>query len=96
MKIIAIEKELSTATDEEFRKYAQEEAGVLWQLYKSGVVREFYFRDDEKKAVLILEAGNLSIAKASLDKLPFVKNKLIEFELIPLRPYSGFERIFEE
>jgi hypothetical protein len=29
-----------------------------------------------------------------LAKLPFVQNKLIRFELIPLKAYPGFERLF--
>jgi len=27
--------------------------------------------------------------------LPFVKEELITFELIPLKAYSGFERLFK-
>ena len=90
----ALEKELKNARSDDFNKYAKEEAKTLWKLYKNGIVREFYFRDDETKAVLILEAEDPGKANELLNKLPFVKNKLIEFELIPLRPYPGFERLF--
>ncbi len=54
-----------------------------------------YFRDDKPEAVLILEAKDLSEAKMKLAQLPLVKNGLITFELIPLKPYHGFERLFE-
>ena len=94
MKIIALEKEMSTASSFAFRKYAKAEAKALWQLYLEGIVREFYFRKENNSAVLILEAKNKQIAKKTLSKLPFVSKKLIEFELIPLKPYPGFERLF--
>jgi len=95
MKILALEKELSKARTIDFRKNAKAEAKALWQLYLIGIVREFYFRKDENLAVLIIEAKNKQAAKKELSKLPFVNKKLIEFELIPLKPYPGFKRLFK-
>jgi hypothetical protein len=95
MKIIALEKEINTARPIDFRRSAKAEAKALWQLYLNGIVREFYFRKEKKQAVLILEAKNTQIAKRALSKLPFVSKKLIEFELIPLKPYPGFQRLFK-
>lgn len=79
----------------DFRKNAKTEAKALWRLYQNGIVREFYFRKDENLAVLIIEARNKQEAKKILNKLPFVSKRLIEFELIPLKPYPGFERLFK-
>ena len=94
MKIIALEKELSNVRTIDFRKNAKAEAKALWKLYLNGIVREFYFRKEKKLAVLILEVKNKAEAKKALSKLPYVSKKLIEFELIPLRPYPGFQRLF--
>jgi len=94
MKIIALEKEISTARPLDFRKSAKAEAKALWQLYLEGIVREFYFRKEKHLVVLILEVKNKQTATRALSKLPFVSKKLIEFELIPLIPYPGFERLF--
>lgn len=95
MRIIALEKELSNARTIDFRKNARAEAKALWQLYLKGILREYYFRKDENLAVLILEAKSKQAAKNLLSKLPFVSKNLIEFELIPLKPYPGFERLFK-
>ena len=95
MKIIALEKEISTAKTIDFRKNAKAEAKALWNLYQNGIVRELYFRKEKKLAVLILETKNKEDAKKSLSKLPYVSKKLIEFELIPLKPYPGFQRLFK-
>jgi len=94
MKIIAIEKELSNAKTIDFRKNAKAEAKALWQLYLKGIVREVYFKKDENLAVLILEIKNKQSANRELNKLPFVNKRLIKFDLIPLKPYPGFQRLF--
>ena len=95
MKIIALEREVKTARTIDFRKNAKAEAKVLWKLYLNGVVREFYFRKEKKLSVLILEVKNKAEANKALSKLPYVSKKLIEFELISLRPYPGFQRLFK-
>jgi len=94
MKIIALEKEMVSAKTLTFRKYAKAEAKALWQLYLDGIVREFYFRKEKNLAVLVLEVKTKQAAQKALNRLPFVKKKLIEFELILLKPYPGFERLF--
>ena len=94
MKIIALEHELPNATAEGFQQYAKEEARKVWDLVQAGVVRETYFRADRSEAVLVLECQTVDEAREVLSALPFVKNQLITFELIPLKAYSGFERLF--
>jgi hypothetical protein len=94
MKIIAIEKEIAGNTPGDFEPFLKEEANHLWQLYNSDVVREVYFRTDSHTAVIIMECDSLFQAKEIVAEFPLVKNKLIGFELIPLKPYDGFERLF--
>lgn len=96
MKILALEHELSTATAEGFQQYAKDEARKVWELVQAGVVRETYFRADRSEAVLVLECHTVDEAWEALSALPFVQNKLITFELIPLKAYPGFERLFEK
>ncbi len=94
MKILAIEKEISNTTSEQFAPHLKAEAAQVWELYKSGQLREIYFRGDRDQAVLILECDDVESAGSLLDSLPLVKEGLIEFEVIPLVPYPGFERLF--
>ena len=96
MKIIAIEKEKDGVTGEQFHPHLKSEAGKVWELVQEGVIREIYFRDDRSEAVLILECENTADAETILHSLPLVKEGLITFELIPLRPYPGFARLFEK
>ena len=94
MKILALEKEVEGKTKQDFNPFLKTEARKVWQLYKNNVIREIYFRQDNNSAVLVMECNNLQEAEKILADLPLVDNKLIEFDLIPLTAYSGFERIF--
>jgi hypothetical protein len=95
MKILALEKEVAGVPDDAFGPHLKRESRRAWELYQSGVVRELYFRDDWPGAVLVLECDDLRAAEQALASLPLVSAGLIEFELIPLRPYPGFARLFE-
>lgn len=94
MKILALEKEIEGKTSEDFEPFLKTEARHVWQLYKTNIIREIYFREDQSTAVIILECKDVAEAEKILSELPLVENRLIEFELIPLIAYDGFERIF--
>ena len=94
MKILAIEKEFEGKTAEDFQPHLEAEARQVWELYKKGVIREVYFRADQKSAIITLECKNIEEAEVNLSTLPLVKENLIYFEFIPLVPYPGYERLF--
>ncbi len=96
MKILAIEKEFEGKTAKDFQPHLEAEARRVWELYTKEVIREIYFRADQTSAVLILECDNLEEAKEKLSTLPLVREDLIYFELIPLVPYPGYERLFKK
>ena len=94
MKLLAIERELSDVTAEDFGLYLADEALRAWELYQAGIIRELYFCADRHEALLMLECRDVEEAQEMLDTLPVVREKLITFELIPLAPYPGFARLF--
>ena len=96
MKILALERELLGASTEQYQRHAKSEAARAWELHKAGVLRELYFRADQRTAVLILECEDPEAASQILGTLPFVEAGLIDFEIIPLVPYDGFERLFSQ
>lgn len=95
MKILAIEKEVEVIDPERFSLHAGEEAMKVWEYYQQGLIREIYFRNDRNEAVIILECDNETEAKSILKTLPLVEKGLIDFEIIPLKAYPGFERLFK-
>ena len=94
MKILALEHELSNVTSQQFQQYAKAEARRVWELYQAGVIRELYFCEDRSEAVLILECLSAAEARQVLSTLPFVQNGLITFEILALKAYPGFARLF--
>ena len=96
MKILAIEKEFPNVDAEASKPHFKAEASKVWKLYQVGVVREVYFRQDRSEAVLMLECANIGEAREILESLPLVREGLITFDVIPLKPYSGFSRLFDK
>ena len=95
MKILALEHELPGAVSEAFQRHAQAEARRAWELHQAGLIRELYFRADQSTAVLVLECASTDEAASILAELPYVREGLIAFDLIPLKAYPGFARLFK-
>jgi hypothetical protein len=96
MKILAIEKEVKGVKEKDFTKeILKKEAKRAWKLCQSGTIREMYFTEENNLAVLILETVSKKEAAKFLNTLPLVKNRLIAFNIFPLLPYNGFERLFK-
>lgn len=96
MRIIAIQKDASEVNKREFVPHLRDEARKGWELYKNGFLREVYYKADRPEVVLILECEDVEQAKEKLGMLPLVKEGLIAFDFIPLKPYHGYERLFEK
>jgi hypothetical protein len=96
MKILAMEVELEGLPPEQFEPHLKAESWRAWELYQNSVIRELYFRADRSEAVLILECADTKEAQQVLGTLPLVQAGLIRFDVIPLVPYTGFGRLFEE
>ena len=94
MKILAIEKEMPGLTNIDFKPHLEAEAQWVWELQQSGIIREIYFRQDRGSAVLVLECKNASEAEAILSTLPLAQKGLVTFDIIPLKAYSGYSRLF--
>lgn len=94
MKILAIAKIDPQTTPQKMQPHMEDEVRVAWKLYKEGAVREMYDRPDRRGVVFVLECSNADEARTILGELPFVREKLIDFEMIPLGPFAYFETLF--
>jgi hypothetical protein len=97
MKVIALETDVPGVRDEDFTPaILAAESRQVWQLWKEGKIREIHFREDKHMAVITMECEDGREARDILGTLPLVSQGLIAFEVMPLIPYNGFERLFRE
>lgn len=74
--------------------YVKPEAEKVWEFYSAEVVRSIYYIADMSGAVLMLEAENLEKAQAIVAKFPMAQQDILNFEILPLKPYTGLETLF--
>ena len=94
MKILAIENEIEGVVWNNLEDVLKDEAQQVYNLYLSDSLREIYFTEN-KNAILVMEAEDKKAAIKLLDILPLVKSGKIKFEVMELRPYTGYERIMK-
>jgi hypothetical protein len=96
MKVLALGRDTAPADDPRFPEVRPAEARRVWDLYQQDILREIYFMADRDNGVLVLEVPDLAAGREVIDSLPLVAAGLIDFDLVPLRPYPGFARLFAE
>ena len=96
MKILVLPKPVEGVPREKLLPHADAEIQAVWELYAQGICREFYTRASEPgRVVLMFECATMEAAKEALARLPFVQLDLIDFDLIPLAPFTGLTRLFQ-
>ncbi|MCE1189552.1 MAG: superoxide dismutase [Ignavibacteria bacterium] len=94
MKILAIEREIGSPDWTSLTPVLAEEARKVYSLMREGVLREIYFTE-HRQAILILECFNAAQAYGVIQQLPLVKGKYIDFTILELHPFTGFDRILQ-
>ena len=94
MKLLCLDIPQPGATMEQYMPHLQAEVRHGWQVYKNGLVRDFYFRQDRPGVALMVEADSVEAAKAALMEFPLAKAGLIGWDVIPLGPFLNWELLF--
>jgi len=95
MKILALEKDIEGVDWTTAKTLLEDEAREVYQYYLKGFIREIYFTEN-KNAVIILECESKNQALGLLKTLPLVQKKFTRFEILELRPYTGWARLMQE
>ncbi len=96
MKNLVMPKPIAGVSREEMLQHAAAEIQAVWELYAQGICREFYTRANEPgRVVLMFECSSVEAAKEALATLPFAQLHLIDFDVIPLAPFTGLSRLFQ-
>jgi len=94
MKLLCLDIPQPGASMEKYQPHLLAEVRHSWKFYKSGLVRDIYFRQDRPGVAIIAEAESVEAAKAALMELPLAKAGLIGWEVIPLGPFLNWEALF--
>ncbi len=91
MKFIAITRRLTDRfTDAQFAEHLGAEGERARSLYAAGSFRALYSRGDVPGAVIEIEAADAEEAATLVGSLPFAVHGLMEFTIVPLKPYRVF------
>ena len=93
MRILAIEREQPTPFRPAEPDLLHQEASAVWDLQKQDVIRAIWFALGHR-AVIIMECQNAAEARQHLATLPLVRCGRVDFTVLELRSYDGFERLF--
>jgi hypothetical protein len=96
MKVLAIVDISTTADRAEVVRRLNEELRESWKLFSANVIREAYATADPTRVVFVLEAGDLAAAQAALRQLPLVESGHFTVQLIELRPFANWARLFAD
>lgn len=98
MRFMALGSQVDTTfpgrSREEAAALGRAEARRAWELHQAGIIREISFRTDAHRTVMFLEAPDEAAAREALGSLPFVRAGVLTFEVMGLRAYDGWARLF--
>ena len=60
------------------------------RLYADGFIRQIWHRTDVAGACILVEAASEAEVRERLNTLPLFAAGMLEFSVIPLKPYGGF------
>lgn len=93
MQFLVISRRLTEQFSEaDFEPIVPLEGARARQLYSIGFTRQIWHREDQPGACQIIEAEDLEVVRENLATLPLAAAGMIEFDIIPLKPYAGFHR----
>lgn len=94
MKLLCLDVPQAGVTPEQYRPHLLEEVRYAWELHRDGVIREIYARQDRPGVAIVVECQSLQDARERMAAFPLVVEGLIDWEIIPLGVFTGWEALF--
>ncbi|KAG6329608.1 hypothetical protein ID866_9484, partial [Astraeus odoratus] len=94
MRILCLDIPAPGASLEKYAPHLNAEALHAWGLYKSGFIRDIYFRQDRPGVAIFLECDSVDEAMNVMAEFPLAKAGLLSFECIPLGSFINWENLF--
>lgn len=72
-----------------------EEVRYAWDAYVDQTLRQAWTRADGQAPILLLEAATADELKDRLDRSPYVRDRIIVWDLIELAPFHPFSALLQ-
>jgi muconolactone delta-isomerase len=95
MQILVITRDAPGVNWDGKERLLREEALHVWGLQRRTIVRAIWFTDPDRDAVILMECDSVARAESILDQFPLVRDRMIEYSVMALTAYDGYERLFE-
>ena len=79
-----------TFSEADFAARRDDEVAQARALYAEGFLRQLWTRGDVAGACMLIEADSEAQVREKLNTLPLYRAGMVEFSIIPLKPYAGF------
>jgi hypothetical protein len=96
MQFLLIARVVEGVAIEQVMPHVKAEAAAVWDKYTTEIVRSIYYIADNSGAILMCESANLETMQEIAAQFPMVKAGVLKIEVLPLKPYTGFESLFAQ
>ena len=95
-KILALGHLLSPLTAEQRHTAGAKEVPATVRLYLAGKIEQWWYRQDGKGVIFLINGTSVDQARELVESLPFAQAKLMTFELLPLGPLAPLHTLLHE
>lgn len=94
MQFLVIARAAKGTPMEQVLPLVKPEAEKVWEYYAADMVRSIHYIADMSGAVLMFEAVSLEAVQEAVAQLPMARANVLQFEILPLKPYTGLDELF--
>lgn len=88
--LILSRRRSETFAEEQFAAHVDAEREQARRLYADEFIRQIWHRSDVPGACILVEAASDAEVRERLNTLPLFAAGMLEFLVVPLKPYAGF------
>lgn len=96
MQVLVIARVKPGTPMEQVQPLINLEAAKVWEFYAAAQVRQMYYIADMSGAVMLWEGESVESVTQAVHKLPMAIAGILDCEILPLKPYTGYESLFNK
>jgi hypothetical protein len=96
MQVLVIARVKPGIPVEQVLPFVSAEAAQAWEFYANEQIRQMYYIADMSGAVMLWEGENAESVTQEVQKLPMVKEGILACEVLPVKPYTGYDSLFTQ